>query len=189
MTIKYSRFLNNESTGSNSGGAIQTFGTLNVENSFFQGNDTKTGSGGAIYLSNATGTIRNSTFTGNISQTEGMAIYAWNGTLTLENVTIVGNQNDTYTDTSSAGLDVGGSINMTMRNSLLSGNVMSDGTSFRDCLGTIDTYSGNLINDAGSDCSDAAAETDDPDLGSLSNGVFPLSATSKAGMPPAACPA
>ena len=178
-TISGSSFLNNVTNSGPHGGAIYSAGTLNVSNSYFQGNDANTGRGGAIYQAGGTATIRNSTFTGNISQSRGMAIYADAGTLTLEYVTIVGNKNDANNSSESSGLRVTGGATVTLRNSILSGNTLNNGTA-ADCIGTIDTYSDNLINDADSDCDDAADEDDDPDLGSLANGVFPLNSSSPA---------
>ena len=103
--------------------------------------------------------------------------------MTLEYVTLVNNRSDTSSESDVAGLFVRNDRSVTVRNSILSGNTLANGTK-RDCIGAIDNYSDNLINDpqdSGSSACDAAAETeDDPVLGSLGNGAYWLQTTSPA---------
>ena len=175
LTINNSRFYNNAVVGG-SGGAIDSAGALVINNSVFSGNSASS-NGGAIEINGGNATIRNTTFTGNSSDQTGMAISLTRGNLTLEYVSIV-NNSASVSNANTAGL-YRFNGNLTLRNSILSGNTLANGAA-RDCYGSFSTASDNLINDADSTCSSAASITSDPDLGALSNGVFPLNSSSPA---------
>ena len=122
--------------------------------------------------------MNNSTFSDNSTIAGGMALDLFNGHAYLHYVTIV-NNSSTGSGSTNAGLVTNDDLNIRLRNSILSDNERGNGSN-HDCYGAIDTRSNNLINDANSNCNNAANETGDPDLGDLSGGVYPLNSGSPA---------
>jgi CSLREA domain-containing protein len=110
--ITRSTFSNNQST---LGGAIQSFGTLTMENSTVSGNSGSAGTGGIINV----------------------------GSMDLNNVTITHNTSDEGTSGRAGGISgTGGTLNL--RNTLIAGNFNTAGGS-TDCAGTLTSQGFNLI--------------------------------------------
>src|SRR6185503_14140876 len=102
--VTRSTFSNNEST---LGGAIQSFGTLNMENSTVSGNSGSAGTGGIINV----------------------------GTMDLNNVTITNNTSDEASAGRAGGIASNGGV-LNLRNTLIAGNFNTAGGS-PDCAGTL----------------------------------------------------
>jgi predicted outer membrane repeat protein len=152
LSVTDSTFSNN--TGSY-GGAIYADGdTLTISGSTFSDNSTDT-DGGAIDADFASVNIVNSTFAGNSTAGEGGAIFATGGSVTITNSTL---------STNSAGTDGGGihvdpgSGDVTLYNTIVAGNTLSDGVTPSDIDGTLDqslsagqtASSNNLVGTGGS---------------------------------------
>ncbi|HEX8698290.1 MAG TPA: right-handed parallel beta-helix repeat-containing protein [Myxococcaceae bacterium] len=105
-------FSNNEST---LGGAIQSFGTLTMENSTISGNSGSAGTGGIINV----------------------------GTMNLNNVTITNNTSNEGSSGRAGGIANSGGV-LNLRNSLIAGNLNTAGGS-PDCAGTLTSQGFNLI--------------------------------------------
>lgn len=105
-------FSNNQST---LGGAIQSFGTLTMENSTISGNSGSAGTGGIINV----------------------------GTMTLNNVTITNNTSDEESSGRAGGIASNGGV-LNLRNTLIAGNHNTAGGS-PDCAGTLTSQGYNLI--------------------------------------------
>ncbi|MEM6573578.1 MAG: choice-of-anchor Q domain-containing protein [Pseudomonadota bacterium] len=102
VTIIRGRFLNNQNSFTQAGGAISSLGSSEVRSSFFQGNGAN--QGGAIYLDGQGGAVLSSTFVGNSAGFAGGAIFVRNGLVVLRNNTVVGNS----AGSSGSGLRFGG---------------------------------------------------------------------------------
>ena len=177
LTVNNGRFFSNSS--SSFGGAIMVQGTAVINNSYFNGNFTGTGgAGAALAVYNGNVTVRNSTFTNNLSAADAIVLDLDGGSAVLEHITVV-NNSSTSNGSGVTGMDIYNRANVTLRNSLFSGNNLANGTSV-DCIGTIATASDNLINDPDSTCRSAASITSNPNLRSLSNRVFRLNSNSPA---------
>jgi CSLREA domain-containing protein len=105
-------FSNNEAT---LGGAMQSFGTLTLENSTISGNSADAGTGGIINV----------------------------GTMTLNNVTITNNTSDEASAGRAGGIASNGGV-LNLRNTIIAGNHNTAGGS-PDCAGTLTSQGYNLI--------------------------------------------
>jgi len=141
-----------------------------VTNSAFL-NNSATSSGGGI-LNYATLTVTNSTFSGNTAGSYGGGLANNWGTVTVINSTFSGN---------SASSGGGGGVSnnpgtMTLRNTIVANNTGGN------CRNTI-TNGGNNIDD-GTTCgfgsTNGSQSSTNPQLGTLTNGVYPLNANSPA---------
>jgi hypothetical protein len=112
--ITNSTFSNNEST---LGGAIQSFGSLTMENSTVSGNSGSAGTGGIINV----------------------------GTMNLNNVTITQNISDEESAGRAGGISSNGGV-LNLRNTIIAGNLNTAGGS-PDCAGTLTSQGHNLIQD------------------------------------------
>jgi CSLREA domain-containing protein len=110
--ITRSTFSNNEAT---LGGAIQSFGSLTMENSTVSGNSGSAGTGGIINV----------------------------GTMNLNNVTITQNISDEESSGRAGGISSNGGV-LNLRNTIIAGNLNTAGGS-PDCAGTLTSQGHNLI--------------------------------------------
>ena len=149
------------------GGGIANFGTLTLNNSVVQHNSVPVGTGGGINVQpSATLTINNSTVSNNTVSGEGGGGIVVLGVATVNNSTISGNTTigmggGIQVDGSSASLTLnnstvtgntgdGGGIrvlsgSVTIKNSIIIGNVDNNGTGEEDCSGTITSQGYNLV--------------------------------------------
>jgi|GEM_PF-2219850 len=125
------------------GGAVYaSSGSLTISGCTFTANTaTGGGNGGALYDNFDDLTITNSTFAGNSTDGEGGAIYVTNGNVTLTNDTIA---------TNTAAIDGGGVhvepgfANVSLYNTIVAGNLLSDGVTPSDITGTLDQSLGSM---------------------------------------------
>lgn len=165
------------------GGAIahESSGNLTISRSTFSGNtadaENEGGAaarGGAIFLDTSTSiaVITNSTFSGNQSidapgaaDMTGGAIHA-NKSLTLVHCTIAGNKTAGNAGTGGGLYRAAGTLNV--KNSILSGNTVQNGSTAENCAGTITDGGYNL--DSGTSCGFASDRSSvDAKLGSLAD--------------------
>jgi hypothetical protein len=136
LTVINGTFSGNTDSG-DTGGGIYSTGTLTVTDSTFTGNNSNHGGdGGGIHNGGGTLTVTNSTFSGNNATGEdGGGIADDSGTLTVTNSTFSGN-----TAATNAGGDISGTANV-------KGTILAGGTAANpNCSGAI-TDSGYNISD------------------------------------------
>jgi hypothetical protein len=176
-------FSNNLTSGGATpwgGGLCNGAGALTVSGSTFSSNQAS-GQGGGLYYSNNgnpdtnTLSLANSTFSNNVSGANGGGILVTNtsSAYSIINSTLSGNR----AAANGGGIYNGGGTAALLRNTILA-NSISGG----NCTGTI-TNGGNNIDD-GASCGFGSASgsmsSTNPQLGALTNGVFPLNANSPA---------
>jgi hypothetical protein len=187
VTVSDSTLAGNSGSFSAGGIVADAGSTLNVSNSTLSGNSTNstTGSGGAIFagsslsgttVSGARVTVSNSTLVGN-SASDGGGIFAGAGSVTVSNSTLAGNSGSGITV--SGFTFIGNSVfaTVTLTNTLVARNTLSDGVTPRDISGgNLDTANSwnNLIGTGGSGgLSDGVqgnrVGVSDPGLGPLGN--------------------
>jgi uncharacterized repeat protein (TIGR01451 family) len=117
LTVRGSEFRNNSVTGL-AGAALLFSGS--IENSLFEGNQAREG-GGALRVQGDVSLLQ-STVSGNTSVRSGAAIELASGSTTLDQCTVTNNTGVIGTTT---GVLVGGSVALTLRNSIIAGNDVS----------------------------------------------------------------
>ena len=146
------------------GGGIKNKGTLNLTNVTITGNTATHGGGLHHDVAGSTLTMTSVTVSGNTATTQGGGLYA-GGESSLLNVTIANNE----AGTAGAGIFVHASANsFTIRNTLLSGNMLTNGTS-TNVSGTVSSLGNNLDSDG------TAALNQSSDLSGVDPLLQPLS--------------
>jgi len=170
LIVNKSTFTGNNVT--NLGGAIWSNGTLIVNSTTFSGN-TSGFDAGAIWVNNgAVGYVNNSTFSGNNASVDAGAIYNL-GTLTINSSTFSGNTTSN---------DSGGGAILNTASVTLTNTILANSTTGQNCSGTITDSGYNLSDDTSCNFTATGSTNGDTsiNLGSFSNGVFPLSSGSNA---------
>jgi hypothetical protein len=140
LTVNNSTISSNYvSGGSAGGGGIANIGTLTLSNSTLSGNHANTNASGAGIYNAGTATVINSTFSGNHANLFGGGIQN-NGPLTMSNSTLSGN----VADYSAGGIRDGTGGTMTLKSTLLAGNIAAYGG---NCSGTLTSDGYNLDDD------------------------------------------
>ncbi len=132
-------------------GLFTSLASLTLENSIINDNNAS-GRGGAIFSMAGTSTLKNSTISGNTSSKFGGAVFAGG------NVSILTVENCTITANSASGEDASGGgiyclenetlkVTMTLKNTILAGNTLSEGGTSPDCNGEFISQGYNLIGD------------------------------------------
>ncbi len=133
--------------------------------------------GGGISSLDATLTLKNSTVSGNKSNgIRGGGVCAENSTLKVESCTITANSANAGDEASGSGIAFSTDTTVTLKNTILAGNRVSDGGIGPDCSGEFTSKGHNLIGDE-TGCTFTSRTTDivgtDPLLGSLAKNGGP----------------
>jgi len=142
LAIKNNMTLNESINGG--GGIHLEEGSLKVINSAINDNQAPENSGGGINVRSGGLLVINSTISGNFSLGYGGGITLLPGAQpsTILNSTIT--NNDVYLG-EATGISTGASAKLTLGNSLLAGNIFSDGSGDRDIVGSGYSLGGNFI--------------------------------------------
>ncbi len=150
VTIDSCTFSNNNATD---GGAIQSGGSLSINNSTFSSNEAKnTGGGGAVLSNGGDLVITNSTFNNNKAEGSAGALY------TSVNASI---SNSTFAANEAGPTEDGGAIyivagaNVTIDNVTVSGNTAGSGAGISAVTGTGTIKNTILANNTGGNCDGA----------------------------------
>lgn len=131
-----------DSTGQGGGGGIFNGGTLTLNASTMNINSALGTSPGGAVLNAGMMTITNSTLSGNSATAGGGGIFSTAGsTLVMNNVTVVSNQSTG--GTGGGGIRIDAAATATLSNTILANNQASGPAD--DCLGTITSLGGNLV--------------------------------------------
>ena len=146
--------------------------TVNLNNLTVTKGKATSGNGGGIANESGTLNVTNSTFVGNSTTHNGGAIVNATGTLTVTNSTLVGNS----ASSNGGGIyNLGGTV-------ILKNTIVANNPAGGNCNGII-TNGGNNLDD-GTTCGLGATNGSqsgiNPQLGTLTNGVFPLNYNSPA---------
>ena len=166
-------------SGADAGGGLALAGTNTqiVTNSTFSNNRSDSDGGGIDSAGTGTVSISNTTISGNQAKVNGGGLNFDNtGSLTLSFVTITNNTADSDTGGTSGdggGLYRGGSVALTLRNSIVQGNSDLSGAATADCGGTITSGNYNVIG-SGTGCpTDTNTTTASALLGGLADNGGP----------------
>lgn len=187
----------NNSAGDTSGSGLDAGGGLaivgpnaqTITNSTFSNNSSDNDGGGIDSSGTGTVSIRNTTISGNQAKANGGGINFDNtGSLTLSFVTITNNTADSDnggTPGDGGGIHQGGSVALTLRNSIVQGNSDLSGAATADCNGTITSGNYNVIG-SGTGCpTDTNTSTANALLGGLADNGGPTLTHFPAGGSPA----